>query len=335
MARQLATLLEAGVQLPSAVESLARHRTRARMAATLDAVRAQLLEGSSFAAAMTRHPEVFPQIYTGMIEAGEASGALEIVLRRIAEHAESQARLSRRVRAAMTYPAIMAVVGSGIVLFLLAYVVPQVTRVFLEARQELPVATRALMSAAALVTRHGAWLALGGAAALAALRYSLATDAGRRRAERLVFATPVLGRLARNVVAVRFTQTLATMIAGGLPLVEGLRISRSACGSLLLAGELAGVEEAVIRGESMSGLLADSDMFDPMVADMVRVGERSGDLESMLSRAGTALEEDVDAAVETFASLLEPVTILAMAGIVLFVVLAILMPVFEMNQLVR
>lgn len=333
--RQLATLLRAGVPLAEAVDTLKRRRSGTALDEALEGVRARIREGASLAAAMTEHPRAFPSIYTGMVEAGEASGALDVVLDRIADHAEGQARLRARAFGALLYPAVMAVVGTTIVLFLLAYVVPQVTRVFAEAKQTLPLPTRLLMAAGDLLAAYGIALlvlVLGAAAVLARL---LARDEVRRRFEGILFRLPVIGAVVRDIAVARFAQTLATMVAGGLPLVEALRIAAASCGSLLVGDALRRAERAVFEGGSLATELGRSPLFDPVVVDMIAVGERSGDLEGMLAHASAAVEDQTRQRVDTMATLLEPAMIVAMAGVVLFVVLAIMLPVFEMNRLVH
>lgn len=333
--RQMAVLLRAGVPLTDAVASLARQQRGKPSAETLEALRAHLLEGSSLAASMERHPLVFPDMYVRMVAAGETSGALETVLDRCADHAESTAGLIRRARTAITYPAVMTVVGGGIVLFLLAYVVPQVTRVFSDAQQKLPWVTRLLIALGSFLTNWGALLFVALLAAGFALRAWSRKPEGARKLEALVLRLPWIGPLLGRIAVARFSQTLATMVAGGLPLVEALRVARAATGSQSLETELVKAEEAVISGESLAACLEDSELFDPMVVDMIAVGERSGDLEGMLSRASEAIDEQVRDRIDLAAALLEPVMIVVMAGVVLFVVLAIMLPVFEMNQLVR
>ena len=333
--RQLATLLRAGVPLDEAVDALRRRRGGAALSEALESVRSRIREGASLAAAMGDHPTVFPSIYTGMVEAGEASGALDTVLDRIADHAESQARLRSRAMSAMTYPAIMSVVGGAIVLFLLAYVVPQVTRVFAEAKQDLPLPTRILMGTGELLASYG--LLLFPAALLVAwgLRRALANPASRMRLEALFYRVPGVGSVARDVAVARFAQTLATMVAGGLPLIESLRVARVSCGSVMLSATLIEAETAVSEGGSLASCLAASPLLDPMVVDMIAVGERSGDLEGMLTHASRAIEEQVRLRVDRMATLLEPLMTVVMAAVVLFVVLAIMLPVFEMNRLVH
>lgn len=335
MLRQMAVLLRAGIPLTESVASLAKQHAGRPISDALRSVRARLNEGSSLAAALSDHPQAFPSMYVSMVAAGEAGGALDNVLDRCADHAEASANLNRRVRAAMTYPAIMFVVGGGIVLFLLAYVVPQVTRVFVEAKQALPLPTRVLMGTGNFLGNWGFLVVIALVAGFVGLRSWASRPQGRRQFETLVLGLPWIGTLAKKVAVARFAQTLATMVAGGLPLIEALRIARAATGSVVLEEELVRAEEAVLRGESLAAHLDASELFDPMVIDMMMVGERSGDLQGMLGRASEALDDQVRDRIDVAASLLEPIMILLMAGMVLFVVLAIMLPVFEMNQLVR
>jgi len=333
--RQLATLLRAGVPLDEAVDALRKRRGGAALSEALESVRSRIREGASLASAMNDHPTVFPTIYSGMVEAGEASGALDTVLDRIADHAESQARLRSRAMSAMTYPAIMAVVGGAIVLFLLAYVVPQVTRVFAEAKQTLPLPTRILMGSGELLASYGLLLFPIGILTLLGLRRAMAVPASRMKLEALFYRVPGVGSVARDVAVARFAQTLSTMVAGGLPLIESLRVARISCGSELLSATLIEAETAVSEGGSLAACLANSPLLDPVVVDMIAVGERSGDLEGMLTHAARAIEEQVKLRVDRMATMLEPLMTVVMAAVVLFVVLAIMLPVFEMNRLVQ
>lgn len=333
--RQLATLLSAGIPLVDALSSLLGRGLRPMMAAAIEAIRSDLVEGESLEQAVAKHPAVFPEIYHGMIRAGEASGALDRVLVRISDHAESNARLQGQLRAAMTYPTIMMLVGGGIVMFLLAYVVPQVTRVFVESGQKLPLPTRALMAAGTFAADYGLFVLLALSIAALALRYYAGTENGRRRVERVVLALPWFGGVVRNVAMARFAHTISTMMSGGMTLLSALDMSRGVTGSALVDDSLAAAGEAVRQGEQLAPNLAASGLFNSMVVDMIGVGERSGELDNMLERAAEALDEEVRSNVETMAGLLEPIMILAMAGVVLFVVLAVLLPVFEMNQMVR
>jgi general secretion pathway protein F len=301
----------------------------------MEAVRSRIREGASLASAMGEHPTIFPSIYIGMIEAGEASGSLDVVLDRIGDHAESQARLKSQAMNAMTYPALMVVIGGGIVLFLLAYVVPKMTRVFVEAKQTLPLPTRILMGTSEFFASYGLLLFPAGILVAFALRRALANDSTRERLEGWFYRIPGIGSAARDIAVARFAQTLATMVAGGLPLIESLRVSRVSCGSLLLARTLAAAEVSVSEGGSLASCLADSPLIDPVVVDMISIGERSGDLDGMLTHASKAIEEQVRMRVDRMASLIQPLMTVLMAGVVLFIVLAVMLPVFEMNRLVH
>jgi general secretion pathway protein F len=333
--RQLATLLRAGVPLDEAVDALRKRRGSPALAEAMESVRSRIREGASLAAAMADHPNVFPAIYTGMVEAGEASGALDTVLERIADHSEGQARLRQRAMSAMTYPIIMMVVGGGIVLFLLAYVVPQITRVFAEAKQTLPLPTRILMTSGELLASYGFLLLPIGLLVLVALQRALANPSSRRLLEGFFYRVPAVGSVVRDVAVARFAQTLATMVAGGLPLLDSLRIARASSGSVLLSDTLEDAEKSVSEGGSLAACLQVSPLMDPVIVDMIAVGERSGDLEGMLTHASRAIEEQVRLRVDRMATMLEPVMTVAMAAVVLFVVLAIMLPVFEMNRLVH
>jgi general secretion pathway protein F len=333
--RQLATLLAAGVPLVDAVGSVRARQLPAALSAALGTVKADLIAGESFERALRKHPGVFPPVYVGMVRAGEASGALDTVLVQIAEHAESSAQLQAQFRSAMTYPVIMMLVGTGIVVFLLTYVVPQVTRVFLEAGQRLPLPTRALMAAGRFTSDYGLLLlGMAGAGALG-LRYYAGTPAGSRRVERLFYSTPWIGPVLRNVAMARFAHTMATTLSGGMTLVDALGVCRGVTGSALVSDALDDAAEAVSRGDSLAPTLARAGLFNPMVVDMIAVGERSGSIDKMMVKAAQALDEEVRNNVDIMAGVMEPMMILLMAGVVLLVVLAVMLPVFEMNQMIR
>jgi general secretion pathway protein F len=229
----------------------------------------------------------------------------------------------------------MTVVGGGIVLFLLAYVVPQVTRVFSEAKQTLPLPTRLLMAMGDFLGHYGLLLFPLAMLALFGWRRAMANPAGRRRIETLLYRVPSVGSAVRDIAVARFAQTLSTMVAGGLPLLDSLRVARASCGSELLSDTLIDAETSVAEGGSLAACLATSPLLDPVVVDMIAVGERSGDLEGMLTHAARAIEDQVRVRVDRMAALMGPVMTVAMAGVVLFVVLAIMLPVFEMNTFVR
>ncbi len=333
--RQLATLLGAGWPLVDALDSLLSRGLGQRMRSALTTLRSQVVEGASLAQAMSGLPAVFPAIYTGMVRAGEASGALETVLVRIADHAQAAARLRAKVQGALAYPAIMAVIGGGIVSFLLAYVVPQVTRVFAEAGQGLPLPTRLLMAVGQALSSYGLMALLLVLLAMAAARLAWTTPGGRRRMEGLVMRSPWLGRLSRDLQTARVAHTLATLIGGGVTVVAALQACRSVAGDGLVGDAIERARTEVSEGRALAVSLETSAVLSPMAIDMIRVGEKSSDLETMLTNAADALDEEIRLRLDTAASVLEPAIVVVMAAVVLFVVLAILLPIFEMNQLIR
>lgn len=333
--RQLATLLAAGWPLVDSLDSLLSRGLSARMHSALATVRTQVVEGASLEQAMSGLPAVFPSVYTGMVRAGEASGALEKVLVRIADHAESAARLQAKVQGALAYPTIMAIIGGGIVTFLLAYVVPQVSRVFVEAGHGLPLPTRLLMATGEALSSYGPAVLLIAVAGLLAARTMWGRPRSKRRMEALLLTTPWLGRLSRDVQTARVAHTLATLIGGGVTVVGALAACRPVAGDGLVGDAISKAESEVSEGRPLASSLEASAMLSPMVVDMIRVGEKSSDLENMLTNAARVLDEEVRLRLDQAASVLEPAIVVVMAAVVLFVVLAILLPVFEMNQLIR
>jgi general secretion pathway protein F len=270
-----------------------------------------------------------------MVRAGEESGTLETVLTRLADYCEGQVRLLRTVQSALTYPLLMVMVASAILIFLLVYVVPQVTQIFSDTGQTLPLMTRILVRCSNVLVVYW-WLFLvgGTVGALGCIRI-LQTSQGREWYDRMVLRLPWVGRLLQRLSVARFARTLSTLLASGVPILTALDIVRHVVGNSLLRRALEEARSSVQEGESLAAPLRRSGLFPALLLQMIAVGERSGELEGMLARAAEAYDEEVATALSRFTSLLEPLTILVMGGVVLFIVLAILMPIFEINQLVH
>jgi len=333
--RQFATLVGAGLPLVESLGALAEQTERERLKRALAQVRQQVLEGRGLAEALAEHPRIFSPLYVNMVQAGEASGALDVVLGRLADYTENQARLLAKVRSALTYPLIMLVLGSSVLFFLVSYVVPKVTRIFQETQQQLPALTVALLWFSGLVARWW-WLGLlllaGGAFAL---RAYARTPAGRLRLDHLQLRVPYLGRLAQKLAVARFARTLATLLASGVALLPALDIVKNIVNNVVLARAIEEARDAIREGQSIAPPLRASGLFPPLVLHMVAVGERSGELETMLARAADAYDSEVENAVTGLTTILEPIMIVFMGGVVLFIVLAILMPIFELNRVIR
>jgi general secretion pathway protein F len=298
-------------------------------------VRERVNEGASLADALADHPKIFVPLYVNMVRSGEASGALDVVLTRLADFTEKQARLRGRLSAAMIYPILMVVVGTGILTFLLMYVVPQITQVFAEQKVVLPWLTRALLWLTDVLRGYW-WLMLGviAGAALALDRYRR-TPKGREALDRLWLRLPVFGRLVRMAAVARATRTLSTLLGAGVQMLPALGIVSAVVENRVLAGAIDGARTRVAEGESLSEPLRRSGHFPPIVTHMIAVGERSGELEAMLGKVADAYDEVVETRIAALTALLQPVMILAMGAVVLLVVLAILLPIIDMNTVLR
>jgi general secretion pathway protein F len=335
MTRQLATLLRAGLPLVSSLNALADQVENPKLKKTLTQVRESVNEGSSLAAAMEEFPRVFPDLYVNMIRAGEASGALELVLFRLAEYLEGQVRIRNRIRGALIYPAVMTVVGLVVLGVLFTFVVPRFVAIFQELEQALPLPTVVLIGISDFVRAY--WyvlLLLLGAAGYGLARYRQTTK-GREFFDRLVLKIPIFGRLIMLGVVIRFTRTLSTLLSSGVPLLKAMDIMTAVVNQSVFARAIASARESVTEGASLSQPLKQSGIFPPIVIHMIASGEQSGELENMLAKVAEIYEEEADTLASTMMSLLEPVLILGMALVVAFIVISILLPLLEINQIVR
>ena len=335
LTRQLATLIGAGLPLVEALAALAEQTERAHLRRALVQIREKVTEGHAFAEALAEHSRLFSSLYVNMVRAGEASGALDVVLDRLADYSEDQARLLGKVRSALTYPAIMLVLGSSILFFLVSYVVPKVTRIFQETQQKLPTLTVALITLSSFTARWWWLMLLLVAAAAVAIRAYARTPAGRERLDRLTLRLPYVGGLVQKVALARFARTLSTLLASGIGLLPALDIVRTIVDNRVIARAIENARDAIREGQSIAPPLRESGVFPPLVVHMVAVGEQSGQLEAMLGKAADAYDSEVENAVSALTTILEPLMIVFMGLVVLFIVLAILMPIFELNRVVR
>jgi general secretion pathway protein F len=333
--RQLATLTRAGLPLVECLETLDEQVERTSLKRVLAHVRQQVREGRALADALQAHPRIFSSIYVNMVRSGEASGALDAVLSRLADYTEGQARLLRTVQSALTYPILMVLVAGSILIFLLAYVVPQVTQIFSETGQSLPIATKLLIGVSSFLANHWWELTLMGACGMLAFFRFLRTVTGRSWWDRFVLRLPWIGRLLHRLNIARVARTLGTLLASGVPILTALSIVTQLVSNTTLRRVLEEARASVQEGESLITPLKRSGLFPGLFLQMIAVGERSGELEQMLSRAAEAYDDEVATALSRLTSILEPLTILFMGGIVLFIVLAILLPIFQLNQLVH
>lgn len=335
VSRQLGTLIGAGMPVVEALGAVTEQSGREGLARVLSHVRDRVTQGTALADALAEHPAVFPQVYVGMVRAGEAAGALDLVLDRLATYTEAQARLRAKMRGALAYPILMTAVSTAIVAFLLGFVVPRVTRIFAEQHQTLPLVTRALLGLSGAVADLWWAAALVLTLAGAVLAASLRRPGGRLWIDRRLLALPLVGPILTRIAVARFARTLSTLVANGIPLFPALDVAAEVTGNRALAAAVEQARTAIREGQSLAGPLRESGLFPPLVTHMIAVGERSGQLEAMLVKVADGYEQEAESTLATATAVLEPVLIIVMGSVVLFIVLAILLPIFEINALVR
>jgi general secretion pathway protein F len=335
LTRQLATLLAAGLTVEQALNAVIEQSDAEAERQLLAAVRGEVLAGQSLAWSLARHGAAFPEVYVTLVDAGERSGRLAEVLARLAEYTEERESLRGKVLLAFVYPALVTIVAVTVVTGLLVYVVPQVVQVFQNTNQALPLLTRALIGLSDFLRVYGGFVVIAlGAAALGA-RAALAVPAVRERWQRRLLRTPVAGPLHRDLNAARLAATLAILVGSRVPLLAALRAGAGVVSSLPMRRAL---EEAAARVQEGSGLaraLGAAKLFPPLLVHMIASGEATGRLGELLERAAAQAARSLERRVAAFVALLEPLLILAMGGMVLAIVLAILLPIFELNQIVR
>lgn len=332
--RQLSTLIGAGIPLVEALGALAEQVESARLKGVVGRVRDRVNEGSSLADAMG-HTGVFGDLYVGMVRAGEAGGALEQVLGRLADYLESQVRTRNRVVSITIYPALMFFVAVGVVVILVTVVLPQITQLLESLDRPLPIYTVAIIRLSNFVRDFWWLLVVLGVLLVLAFRSALATEGGRRRFDAFKLRAPVFGRIVRQLAIARFTRTLSTLLAGGIPIVRALDISKHVANNKVIADAVDGAKEAITEGSSVAAPLRASGHFPPLVTHMVDVGERSGELEAMLGKVADTYDEQVENSVTRLTALLEPVLILVMVGIVLGIILSTLVPLLELTSAIQ
>lgn len=333
--RQLSTLLEAGIPLVSSLSALIRQSGNPTLKKILTQTRERVREGSTLADALSAHPQIFSDLFVGMIRAGEVSGTLALTLGRWADFSEHQVALRQRIRAALTYPVFMFVIGLGVLFFLMAFVIPTVTKIFSDVGQALPWPTLILISVSDFLSRFW-WALMAGLVALGIwLHRALRGESGSYLWDRLKLKLPLAGPLHRKLAVARWSLTLGTLLTGGLPLLQALEFSRGVAGNRLLSQALAEARDRVREGEELAISLKASDLFPSIVLEMVSVGEKSGELGKMLEKVAVSLGNEAESDLRGLVALLEPVMILIMGVGVGFIALSILLPILEMSQIVH
>ena len=333
--RQLASLLEAGLPLEQAFSALLEQAERPYMRDLIASIRSEVIGGAAFSDALAGHPRDFAEIYRALVASGEQIGHLARVLSRLADYIERRNGLVQKVRLAFTYPAIVTVVAFSIVIFLLTYVVPQIVSVFANTKQKLPLLTIIMLAVSDFVRHYGLYVLLLLIAAWFGWRRALQNPVLKRRWHTWLLTAPLYGKFERSLNTARFASTLAITTGSGVPILRALQTSRDTLSNVAMQELVAEASDNVREGVSLARALSAQKHFPPMLIHMIRAGEITGELPAMLERAASAQEQDLERRTLTIAGLLEPALILAMGVVVLLIVLAVLMPIIEINQLVH
>ncbi len=333
MTRQFATLIKAKIQIVEALSALIDQAEKPQMKIILSEIKQKVNEGSSLSAAFSEYPQVFDNIYINMVDAGESSGTLEIVLLRLAEFTENQMKLRTKVKSALTYPVIMSIVGTVMIGIIFAVVIPKITQIFASTKKELPFQTQVCIWISDAVLNYW-WLLIiliiGG---YYFFNQYTSSDNGRKVWDAFVLKIPVIGRLLIMINVGRFCATLATLLNAGVPILTSIKIVKNLVSNVHMQKAIEEAKEAVAEGSSMTGPLAKSNLFPPMMIHMIKLGEKSGEIEPMLQIVSDNYEDEVNARLGNLSSLIEPLMLVVMGLVVAFVVYSIIVPIMEMSSL--
>ena len=335
MTRRLATLLGASVPVYESVTTLYEQERPGELKNILNRIRDRLAEGAPLAKAFAGEPHVFGESYISMVAAGEASGALETVLEKLADFLEDQEAVRSKVATSLAYPVLMLVVGSGVMLFLLSFVVPKIITIFQESKATLPFITIVLIKVSTFLQK-GWWLVvLLGCGALLGYDRLKRKESVRQWQDRWLIRLPIVGGITRQLILSRFAKVLGLLLASGVPVTRSMEITGEVVVNRVYRSCLAQIREELIQGGTLAASLGKNPLFPPLLVHMVAVGEKGGELEQMLAKAGAAFQKEFDTAITRSMALLEPLLVLGMGVCVGFVVIAVLLPIFQLNELVK
>ena len=335
MTRQLATLISAGFPLVSALDALIPQTKSHGFKKILAQIKNLIVEGNSFARALSNYPGQFPPLYVNMVRAGETSGTLEIVLERLADITEKQQALKNRIQGALAYPIFMLIIGTALLFILLIYIVPSITSIFAEMNQVLPTPTRVLIFLSDFFKSYWWSIFIILTAAAVFFNRTKRTAKGRYWIDKAMLLLPGIGILVKKLAVARFARTLGSLLENGVSMLIALDIVKNIAGNKLISDSVETAAIEVGKGQGLGVALSGSGIFPQLSIQMIQVGEQSGQLETMLTKISDVFENEVEITILRLTSYLEPVMILVMGSIVAFIVLSICLPIFEMNQLIR
>ncbi|HBO52940.1 MAG TPA: type II secretion system protein GspF [Planctomycetes bacterium] len=331
--RQFSTLLRSGIQLTDALNALVEQCVDPHLERVLRNVKEEITSGNNLAEAMAKHPRFFSDLYVNMVRAGEASGHLDVVLTRIADYLQKQASLKGKVLAAITYPAIMVIVGLAVVIFLMSYVVPRITQILKDRGQPLPFITEVLMTASDFTKAYWIYVLLAMVIGGFFLKSLIGTDAGRLKFDSMLLRLPIFGTLFSKQAISRFALTFSTLLKSGLPALDSLKIVALVVNNAKLTQVINNIHARIIEGADIATPIRKSKVFPPMVGYMVSVGEQSGQLEEILDRIAESYEEELDLTIQRLTSMIEPIIIILLAVVVGFIIAAVLLPLLDFSTM--
>jgi type IV pilus assembly protein PilC len=325
-------MIDAGLPIVQCLDILQGQTDNKFLAAILRDVKSSVEQGATFSDSLKRHPKVFDQLYVNLVAAGEVGGILDTILNRLALYIEKAMKLRRQVRGAMVYPSIVIVVFFGVLTILLVFVIPGFQNMFKDfgAKDALPALTRGVMAVSAFFVGNFLWIFLGVTGLLGGTAYSIRTPNGRRAFHKLLLQLPILGQVLRKIAVARFTRTLGTLLASGVPILDALEIVAKTAGNVVVEEAIMYARARISEGKNMAQPLMETNVFPPMVVQMVGVGEQTGALDTMLNKIADFYEEEVDVAVSALTSLIEPALMVGIGGTVGVVLIAMYLPIFSL-----
>ncbi len=335
MTRQLSILLAAGVPLVGALEALISHISNPLLKKIVAQIKESVNEGNSLAFSLSHHAKLFSNIYVSMVRAGEASGSLDVVLGRLAEYGENQQALRGRFKAALAYPVFMSFIGTVVLFFLITFIVPGITQIFTDMHHNLPLPTVMLIGMSDFLKSFWWLVFLAAGGVVIGLTRLMKTSKGQYVWDRVKLSVPIIGDINQKMALARFARTLGTLLESGVPLLSALDIVRNIVNNILIAEDIDNASEEIEAGKSLAIPLGRSTWFPPIAVQMISVGEQSGELEAMLNKIADTYDREVESQIMALTSMLEPIMILVMGLVVGFVVISILLPIFEMNQMIQ
>ncbi len=333
--RQLATLLNAGFPLVGAIDTLIPQAESKAFQKTLSQIKDSIEEGSSLAAALSEYPNVFSDVYINMVRAGEASGTLEIVLERLADISENQVALTNKVKSALIYPAFMTFAGASVLFVMMTFIVPNLTKMFTDTGKELPAPTKILMGLSQFMNSYWWLIIILIVIAVIGISSFAKTEKGTYLIDKNMLRLPLFGGLAQKLAAARFSRTLGSLLENGVSMMSALEVVRNVVGNVILAEAIEAASKEVEQGHELGVAIEATRVFPYLSVQMIKVGEQSGELETMLKKVADVYETEVETTLSGMTALLEPLIILLMAVVVGFILFAICLPIFEMNELVK